>query len=79
MRSTKDSVLAWLTESKEPSIRYHALTQLVGLSEDDPEAKEAKERLASTGWGKEILRKQDPTGWWVSGESLSRPKYTATY
>ena len=34
--------------------------------------------ITRRGWAQEILAKQDPAGWWVSGESLYQPKYLST-
>ena len=68
-------VLEWLLEDDQPSVRYLALTQLLGKSEDDPEVQVAKKMIPKKGWAAEILAKQDRGGWWVSEESLYRPKY----
>ena len=70
--------LDWLLEENQPSIRYLALTQLLGKPEDDPEVQSAREMIPKKGWAADILRQQNPGGWWVSGESLYRPKYLST-
>ena len=74
-----DRVINWLLEDSQPSIKYLALTQLLGRTDKDPVARSARELLTHRGWAAEILSKQHPDGWWISGKSLSRPKYTATY
>ncbi|MGH9918431.1 MAG: hypothetical protein ACRD6W_06145, partial [Nitrososphaerales archaeon] len=45
----------WLLEEDEPSIRYLALTQLLGRSEKDPEVKAAKKKIGAEGLAAEIL------------------------
>jgi hypothetical protein len=73
-----DDVIEWLLEENQPSIRYLSLTELLGRPDDDPDVASARERITEDGWAADILRKQDPSGWWVSGEDLYRPKYLAT-
>jgi len=67
-----------LLEKNQPSIRYLTLTQLLHKNEQDPEVNAAKEMVTKTGWAAQILAKQAPGGWWVTGESLYRPKYLST-
>jgi hypothetical protein len=59
-------------------MRYLAMTGLLARPEDDPETESARERIAKKGWAHEILSRQNPEGWWVTGESVYRPKYTST-
>jgi len=68
----------WLLEDSQPSMRYLALTELLGRPETDSEVRAARERIKLTGWAKDILDKQNPAGYWVDGGSLYRPKYLAT-
>jgi hypothetical protein len=51
----KNSVIDWLLEENQPSVRYLALTELLGLSEKDAEVKSTKENIATIGWAKDIL------------------------
>jgi hypothetical protein len=74
----KPRALEWLLEENQPSIRYLTLTQLLGKPEDDPDAESAKEMIATKGWAADILAQQASGGWWVSDESLYRPKYQST-
>jgi hypothetical protein len=73
-----ESVLEWLLQEDHPSIRFLALTELLDKPQNDPDVKSAAARLGEVGWAAEILSKQDPAGWWVTGDNLYRPKYTAT-
>lgn len=75
---TSQRVLNWLLEEEQPSVRYLALRDLLGRSESDPEVREAKRRIAETGWVSEILSERHPEGWWEDGRSLYVPKYRAT-
>jgi len=72
------TALNWLLEEDQPSIRYLALTKLLGKSENDPEVQSAKQMITKKGWAADILAKQMPGGWWVEEESLYRPKYLST-
>jgi hypothetical protein len=72
------NVLDWLLEEEQPAVRYLALTQLLGRKESDPDVREAKRRISSTGWAAEILARRDPAGWWVQEKDLYRPKYIST-
>jgi len=74
----KNSVIDWLLEENQPSVRYLALTELLGLSEKDAEVKSTKENIATIGWAKDILEKQNPSGYWIDEQSLYWPKYVST-
>jgi hypothetical protein len=70
--------MEWLLDEREPSMRYRTLTELEGRSGSDPEVRDAKERIPTTGWAAEILSKRSPEGWWARGEKLYTPKYLST-
>jgi hypothetical protein len=70
--------LQWLLEKDQPAIRYLALTRLLDKPERDPEVKEAKKAITERGWAAQILKIQDPAGWWAGEDSLYRPKYLST-
>jgi hypothetical protein len=70
--------IEWLLEEDEPSIRYLALTKLLGKKEKDAEVKAARSLIGKKGWAADILSKQKPGGWWVRQENLYRPKYLST-
>jgi hypothetical protein len=59
----KDTVIDWLLEENQPSVRYLALTELLGRSEKDAEVKSTKESIAKIGWT--ILERQNPGGYWI--------------
>ncbi len=72
------TVIDWLLEENQPSIRYLTLTQLVGKTENDPEVRSTMQMITKTGWASEILASQLPGGWWLEKDSLYRPKYLST-
>ena len=73
------AVLSWLLEPSEPSMRFLALTQLLGRPEQDPEVRESRRDIPRTGWAAEVLSGRDPAGWWEGPESLYEPKYRSTH
>ncbi len=76
--ATAKTAMDWLLGEDQPSVRYLALTQLLEKPEDDPEVRSAKAMIPKKGWAADILAEQKGGGWWVSDESLYRPKYLAT-
>jgi len=75
----QDAAQNWLLDERgEPSVRYLALRELVGLRESDDVARSARERIAKQGWVAEILSRQLPTGCWAWERSLYQPKYLST-
>lgn len=71
-------VLRWLLEPSEPSVRHRTLTELLDRPPDDPEVREARQRIPTSGFARQILEGRDEEGWWVNGTSLYVPKYLAT-
>jgi hypothetical protein len=69
----------WLLEKDQPSIRYLALTELLGRSEKDSETKSARGNITKAGWAKEILGEQLPGGCWFHEKSLFLPSFHATF
>ncbi|OGS61396.1 MAG: hypothetical protein A3K59_07360 [Euryarchaeota archaeon RBG_19FT_COMBO_69_17] len=76
--SPPKKVVRWLLEEDQPAVRYLTLTRLLGRPEDDGEVAAAREQIPVRGWAAEILAGQNPTGVWVSGDSLYQPKYLST-
>ncbi|HYM41070.1 MAG TPA: hypothetical protein VEY12_13155 [Thermoplasmata archaeon] len=75
----RDKVLDWLLESDQPSVRYLALTQLLGKKETDSDVRDTKSRIPKAGWVAEILAKRDPSGWWVRDGGWLMPQFLGTH
>jgi hypothetical protein len=70
----------WLLEEDlgNPSIRYFALRDLIGLPESDPEVCSAKSAIMHSGPVPAILEQQELSGNWVKPGSGYSPKYRGT-
>jgi len=72
--------LPWLLEPDpaNPGVRYFALRDLLDRPEDDPEVREARAAIMTTGPVPTILDAQHPDGYWVKPGSGYAPKYRGT-
>jgi hypothetical protein len=66
-------IVEWLLAG-DPSVRWQVMNDLLGLAQDHVVAERA--RVATEGWGAQLLAAQDPDGCW-SG-NLYSPKWTST-
>ncbi|MFB0560364.1 MAG: nitrogen fixation protein NifH [Candidatus Lokiarchaeia archaeon] len=66
------SVLDWLTERSNPSVRYFTLKNLLGKSENSSEVREAKELNMSEGVIPSILSHQNEEGHFPSREVVEK-------
>ena len=71
-------VLDWLLEENQPCSQYFTLRDILGYSENHPDVKSARSKIAKKGWAHDILKGQQPKGNWEQRKDLYRPKYTAT-
>ncbi|GAB4543153.1 MAG: hypothetical protein Kow0063_35980 [Anaerolineae bacterium] len=82
--SQDTGALAWLLEPENPSVRYLALTGLLGRAPDDPEAASARNAIPLADPARAILDAQyagsahQPSGYWVKPDVGYSPKYRAT-
>jgi hypothetical protein len=74
----KDSVLDWLLQPENPSVRLLTLTELLGRGERSPEVREARSVIMRTGAVPEILQRQEPEGCWAGAERFYTAKYRGT-
>jgi len=74
----QDSVIEWLLEDENPSVRYFALTALLGKSRKSIEARDAKKAIMETGTVPKILKKQNKDGSFGIPEKFYRDKYKGT-
>lgn len=73
------SVIDWLLEKENQSIRYLTLTDLFDWDEADPEVKEAKNGIPHSELAVRIFQKQNAEGYWENRDSPYKPKYKSTY
>src|SRR5213594_1936115 len=69
---------AWLADPAQPAARYRYLVEVEGVPPESEPARTALRQIPRRGWAADILRKQDPRGFWVHRKTLYRPKYVAT-
>src|SRR5262245_40121227 len=67
-RSSNDPVIDWLLDS-DPSIRWQVMRDLTDAPTDVIAAE--RSRVATTGWGAQMLDEQRPDGQW--GDGIATP------
>lgn len=70
--------LPWLLEPADPGVRYLALRDLCGLSQDDPDLLAARAEAHRCGPIAAVLDAMDPTGFWIKPGPGYSPKYHST-
>jgi len=68
----------WLLEPDNPSVRYLALTDLVGAAAADPGVVRTKAAIMHSGPVPQILAKQEDGGHWAEPDRFYHRKYTGT-
>ena len=68
----------WLLETKNPSVRYFTLRDLLRKPDMNAEVKKAKQDIMSTGVVPAILSKQSKEGYWAEPERFYSAKYKGT-
>jgi len=71
------SVLDWLLEENEPSVRYHALTQLLDRDQSDAQVEKTRAGIGKHGWAARILAEQKENTYWDNPFSCTVPKFSA--
>jgi len=74
----KPGLEAWLSSRDQPAARYRYLVDIKGVRPGSSEARLARAAITRSGWGAELLARQDPRGFWIGRRSLYGPKYSAT-
>ncbi len=72
-------LVTWLLGAKTPSIRYLALTDLLGYPAEEDRVVEARLALMTSGPVPAILARQTKTGAWSDERSYYTPKYISTH
>jgi hypothetical protein len=75
----REEVHSWLLEAEIPTIRYLALVDLRGLSEEDDRVQEARQAIMREGAVPAILAEQTAAGNWTGEHSFYTPKYRSTH
>ena len=74
----KADAVDWLLEPENPSVRYFALTDLIGKPQTDAEAVVAKKEIMREGVVTKILSKQISDGSWEAPDQFYTAKYKGT-
>ena len=75
----RDKVHEWLLAPSNPSIRYLALTHLVGRRESDSEVRAVRAAIPRDPWVHDILARRNPAGWWVRDRGWLEPRFVGTH
>lgn len=73
----KSTTLDWLLESRDPSIRFHALVDLLDRKTGDKEVIAAKQRIRNSGPVRKVMATQTREGYWPPKDTCYVPKWTA--
>lgn len=74
----QDSVMEWLLENNDPSVRFLTLTSLLDKSSEDNDVIKAKKSIMDEGLVPKILASQEEGGYWGDAERFYRDKYKGT-
>jgi len=78
MKNIDDSVIAWLLEEDNPSVRYATLVNLLDRPSSDRESQEAFKAIMGIGPVPKILSLQQDDGSWGDPARFYRDKYKGT-
>lgn len=73
------SLIEWLLEKENPSVRYFTLRDILGIEEANTEVKEAKAAIPTYRVIEKIFSKQKSESYWEDPNSPYLPKYKSTY
>jgi len=76
---SQKSLVRWLLEKENPSVRYFTLRDLLNRGEDDPELQAAKAAIPTSKIMTKIFSKQKPEGFWEEPANPYHPKYKSSY
>ncbi|MHC1734182.1 MAG: hypothetical protein AB9921_00710 [Erysipelotrichaceae bacterium] len=72
------SVIAWLLQEENPSVRYFTQIDLLGMGIDHPDVVESRKHIMDSGIVPSILAKQNPDGSWGDSSRFYTDKYSGT-
>lgn len=74
----KANPIEWLLEKDNPSVRYFALTEILGKPENNSEVVKTKKEIMEIGPVPRILAKQNNEGFWETKNKFYTAKYKGT-
>ncbi len=74
----RPTVLDWLLEVNNPSVRYFTLTDLLNKTESDKEVLESRSNIMESRWVTKILASQHADGYWETPDRFYTAKYRGT-
>jgi hypothetical protein len=74
----RDRAVSWLLKNENPGVRYWTLKDILGKTENDPEAIKNRSQVASWNPVAQYLSEQHPFGYWGDAEDVYWPKWRAT-
>lgn len=77
--TSKKSLISWLLEEENPSVRYFTLKDIQHREEDDPELQAAKAAIPTSKVIVKIFSKQKSEGYWEEPANPYHPKYKSSY
>ena len=75
--TVSERILNWLLEENEPSVRYHALLDLVGEDSHNARLQKARELIGERGWAAQYFSKQKEETYWDNSSSCYVPKFSS--
>jgi len=75
----KGSLIRWLMEESNPSVRYFTLRDLLGRGEYDPLLQAARLSIPTSKIVRKIFSMQKPGGYWGNAINPYHPKYKSSY
>ena len=75
----KSSLVDWLLEKTNPSVRYFTLREFLDKDENEPQIVAAKQAISASKVVKRILSRQNPRGYWGEPGNPYHPKYKSSY
>ncbi len=73
------SLVGWLLEEKNPSVRYFALLDLLDKDERDKAVQAAKNLIPTSRLVTKVFARQRPNGYWGDPTNPYLPKYKSSY
>jgi len=75
----KGSLIDWLLEKTNPSVRYFTLRDIFDEDENDSQVVAAKQAIPKSQVVNKILQKQKREGYWEEPDNPYHPKYKSSY